>query len=140
MNNTKLVFDEISSELFSDKLETTYWSEVNKRYLLRIYHPLKNVMEFVSNPKWSTIVREMGEDSPGYYSCVYKTLKEIGVLVYNPTMKILEKGPNYERFYSNEDWSWFYMNTSSGMKSYEINDGNGNVRRKLYQSNYLKNK
>jgi hypothetical protein len=140
MNNTKLVFDEISSELFSDKLETTYWSEVNKRYLLRIYHPLKNVMEFVSNPKWSTIIREMGENSPGYYSCVYKTLKEIGVLVYNPTMKILEKGPNYERFYSNEDWSWFYMNTSSGMKSYEINDGNGNVRRKLYQSNYLKNK
>ena len=140
MNNTKLVFDEISSELFSDKLETTYWSEVNKRYLLRIYHPLKNVMEFVSNPKWSTIVSEMGENSPGYYSCVYKTLKEIGVLVYNPTMKILEKGPNYERFYSNEDWSWFYMNTSSGMKSYEINDGNGNVRRKLYQSNYLKNK
>ncbi len=123
-------------ELFSEKLETTYWSEVNKRYLLRIYEPMNRVMELVSNPKWSTIVRDMGEISPGYYSCVYKTLKEIGVLMYNPTMKILQKGPNYERFYSNEDWGWFYMNTSSGMKSYVTKDMNGNKVHKLYQSNY----
>jgi hypothetical protein len=106
------------TQLFYEKLEDTYWSEVNKRYLLRIYEPMGVVMEIVSNPTWSTIIREMGANSPGYYSCVYKSLKEIGVLIYNPKMKILEKGPNYERFYSDEDWSWFYMNTSSGRTSY----------------------
>ena len=141
MNNTKLVFDEISYELFSDKLETTYWSEVNKRYLLRIYHPLKNVMGFVSNPKWSNVMWEMiGGNHPGYYSCVYKSLKEIGVIKYNPKTKCLEEGPNYERFYSNEDWSWFYMNTSSGMESYVTKDVNGNKIHKKYQSNYRNNK
>jgi hypothetical protein len=141
MNNTKLVFDEISSELFSDKLENTYWSEVNKRYLLRIYHPLKIVMEFVSTPKWSDVMWEMiGRIHPGYYSCVYKSLKEIGVIKYNPTTKCLEKGPNWERFYSDEDWSWFYMNTSSGMESYEVVNVQGLKVRKIYKSNYRNNK
>ena len=92
------------NEIFSEKLETTYWSEINKRYLLRIYEPMNRVMELVSNPKWGTIMNEMGVNSPGYYSCVYKSLKEIGVLKYNPITKFLEKGPNYERFYSNEEW------------------------------------
>jgi len=123
-------------ELFSEKLETTYWSEINKRYLLRIYEPMNWVMEIVSNPTWPTIIREMGENRPGYYSCVYKSLKEIGVLVYNPTKKILEKGPNYERFYSDEDWNWFYMNTSSGRTSYVTKDENGKEVRRKYQSNY----
>ncbi len=127
-------------ELFSEKLETTYWSEINKRYLLRIYEPMNRVMELVSNPNWRTIILDMGETRPGYYSCVYKSLKEIGVLVYNPTMKILQKGPNYERFYSDEDWSWFYMNTSSGMESYVTKDVNGNRIHKKYQSNYRNNK
>ena len=123
-------------ELFTEKLQTTYWSEINKRYLLRIYEPMNRVMELVSNPKWTTIINEMGENSPGYYSCVYKSLKEIGVLVYNPITKILEKGPNYERFYSNEEWNWFYMNTSSGMKSYETKTPHGSLVHKIYQSNY----
>ena len=127
-------------ELFSEKLETTYWSEINKRYLLRIYEPMNRVMEWISNPSWGTIILDMGETSPNYYSCVYKSLKEIGVLVYNPTKKILEKGPNYERFYSDESWDWFYMNTSSGMISYVTKDENGKSVCKKYQSNYRGNK
>jgi len=123
-------------DLFFEKLENTYWSEINKRYLLRIYEPMNRVMELVSNPKWGTIVNEMGETRPGYYSCVYKSLKEIGVLKYNPTTKFLEKGPNYERFYSNEEWDWFYMNTSSGRTSYETKTKGGLSVHKKYQSNY----
>jgi hypothetical protein len=136
MNNTKLVFDDVANELFSDKLESTYWSEVNKRYLLRIYHPLKNTMNFLSKPKWSNVIHEMGEDSPGYYSCVYKSLKEIGVLKYNPIEKVLVKGPNWDRFYSDDSWDWFYMNTSSGCKSYEIFNKVGHRVNKRYRSNY----
>lgn len=127
-------------ELFLEKLETTYWSEINKRYLLRIYEPMNRVMELVSNPNWGTIILDMGENRPGYYSCVYKSLKEIGVLVYNPTKKILEKGPNYERFYSDEDWDWFYMNTSSGRTSYVTKDDFGDVVHRKYKSNYRGNK
>ena len=140
MNNTKLVFDNIANELFSDKLESTYWSEVNKRYLLRVYHPLKNVMGYSNKPKWSQVIYEMGESSPGYYSCVYKALKEIGVLKYNPSTKSLEEGPNWERFYSDASWDWFYMNTNSGMKSYEIFNKIGHRVNKRYRSNYRNSK
>jgi hypothetical protein len=136
LNRSTLIFDKISNDLFEDKLYSTYWSEVNKRYLLRVYHPLVNVVEFLSKPKWTNVIHEMGESSPGYYSCVYKSLKEIGVIVYNPTKKMLEKGPNWDRFYSDETWDWFYMNTSSGMISYEIYNKVGHRVNKKYQSNY----
>ena len=136
VNKTNLVFDDIANELFEDKLYTTYWSEVNKRYLLRVYNPLKNVMEMLSKPKWTNVIYEMGESSPGYYSCVYKSLKEIGVIIYNPTERMLEKGPNWDRFYSDETWDWFYMNTSSGMISYEIYNKVGHRVNKRYRSNY----
>jgi len=136
-NKTNLVFDDIANELFEDKLMSTYWSEVNKRYLLRVYHPLKNVMEYLSKPKWTNVIHEMlGHSHPGYYSCVYKVLKEIGVIVYNPTEKILVKGPNWDRFYSDESWDWFYMNTSSGCISYETFNKVGNRVNKRYRSNY----
>ncbi len=136
VNKTNLVFDDIANELFEDKLMSTHWSEVNKRYLLRIYHPLKNVMEYLSKPKWTNVIHEMGESSPGYYSCVYKSLKEIGVLTYNPTERMLEKGPNWDRFYGDDSWDWFYMNTSSGMISYEIFNKVGHRVNKRYRSNY----
>jgi len=60
----------------------------------------------------------LGRDVKGYYSCVYKALKEIGVIKYNKKDRVLEKGPNWDRFYGSEDWSWFVMNTNSGIKSY----------------------
>lgn len=127
-------------ELFNDKLERTYWSEVNKRYLLRIYEPMKMVMGFVNKPKWSDIINEMlGYVHKGYYSTVYKSLKEIGVIQYNPYLKSLEKGPNWNRFYNEKlSWDWFYMNTSSGMVSYETRDEKGNYTKKIYPSSLVK--
>ena len=139
-NKTNLVFDDIANELFEDKLMSTHWSEVNKRYLLRIYHPLKNVMDYLSKPKWTNVIHEMGVSSPGYYSCVYKSLKEIGVLKYNPIEKMLERGPNWDRFYGDSSWDWFYMNTSSGCISYETFDKVGNRVNKRYRSNYRSGK
>ena len=106
-------------ELYNDKINTEYWSNVNKRYLLRIYEPLRNTIEYLHRPKWVSVVYMMlGRDVKGYYSCVYKALKEIGVIKYNKKDRVLEKGPNWDRFYGSEDWSWFVMNTNSGIKSY----------------------
>ena len=106
-------------ELYNDKINTEYWSNVNKRYLLRIYEPLRNTIEYLHRPKWVSVVYMMlGRDVRGYYSCVYKALKEIGVIKYNKKDRVLEKGPNWDRFYGSEDWSWFVMNTNSGIKSY----------------------
>ena len=120
---------------FSDKLDRTYWSEVNKRYLLRVYKPLKDVMEGLTQPKWVHVINEMlGYVHPGYYSCVYKSLKEIGVIQYNKYQKCLEKGPNWDRFYDEyEGWDWFYMNTSSGCLSYETITKGGLLVRKIYK-------
>ena len=120
MINRNYVFVPIPDrELYNDKINTEYWSNVNKRYLLRIYEPLRNTMEYLHRPKWVSVVYMMlGRDVKGYYSCVYKALKEIGVIKYNKKDRVLEKGPNWDRFYGSEDWSWFVMNTNSGMKSY----------------------
>ena len=105
--------------LYDDKINTEYWSNVNKRYLLRICEPLRNTIEYLHRPKWVSVVYMMlGRDVRGYYSCVYKALKEIGVIKYNKKDRVLEKGPNWDRFYGSEDWSWFVMNTNSGIKSY----------------------
>lgn len=105
--------------LYDDKINTEYWSNINKRYLLRIYEPLRNTIEYLHRPKWVSVVYMMlGRDVKGYYSCVYKALKEIGVIKYNKKDRVLEKGPNWDRFYGSEDWSWFVMNTNSGIKSY----------------------
>jgi len=105
--------------LYEEKIDSEYWSNVNKRYLLRIYEPLRNTMCYLHRPKWVNVVYEMlGKDVKGYYSSVYKALKEIGVIKYNKKEGVLETGPNWERFYGSEDWSWFEMNTNSGMRSY----------------------
>jgi len=120
MINRNYVFVPIPDrELYNDKINTEYWSNVNKRYLLRIYEPLRNTIEYLHRPKWVSVVYMMlGRDVRGYYSCVYKALKEIGVIKYNKKDRVLEKGPNWDRFYGSEDWSWFVMNTNSGIKSY----------------------
>ncbi len=135
MNNTIIKFnDQLSNDLFNTKLERTYWSEVNKRYLLRVYEPMKLIVENVTKPKWSQVICEMvGYVHPGYYSCVYKSLKEIGVIQYNKYQRCLEKGPNWDRFYDEyEGWDWFYMNTSSGCLSYETKTKGGLEVRKVY--------
>ena len=49
----------------------------------------------------------------GYYSTIRKNLKDIKVIKYNGR-KGLEKGENWDRFFGEEDWSWFRTNTESG--------------------------
>lgn len=97
------------------------YDSINKRMIAKVYKHLYNVMEFVSKPSWTAIIREMLiEDGRlnevkvnGYYSTIRKNLKDIGVIQYNGR-KGLSKGKNWDRFYSEEDWSWFITNTNSG--------------------------
>ena len=48
----------------------------------------------------------------GYYNRVKSNLKDIDVIRYEG--RKLVKGSNWDRLYSDEDWSWFTMNTDSG--------------------------
>jgi len=96
------------------------WDSANKRMIAKVYKHLYNVLTLVSKPSWTTIVREMlFEDGRlkevqlnGYYGTISKILKDIKVIQYDN--RKLVKGPNWDRFYSNEDWSWFITNTNSG--------------------------
>jgi hypothetical protein len=97
------------------------YDSANKRMVAKVYKHLYNVMTLASKPSWTAIIREMLiEDGKigkvsinGYYSTIRKNLKDIGVIQYNGR-KGLSKGPNWDRFYGNEDWSWFITNTNSG--------------------------
>jgi len=97
------------------------YDSANKRMIAKVYKHLYIVMELMSKPSWSAIIRQMLiEDGRlnevkvnGYYSTIRKNLKDIGVIQYNGR-KGLSKGPNWDRFYGNEDWSWFITNTNSG--------------------------
>ena len=94
----------------------------NKKMMIRVYDSLLYVMEqSILKPTWTAIVKHMltmdnqlGKVSiNGYYSTIRKNLKDIGVIKYNGR-KGLEKGPNWDRFFGDEDWSWFITNTNSG--------------------------
>ena len=97
------------------------YDSANKRMVAKVYKHLYIVMELMSKPSWSAIIREMLiEDGRlnevkvnGYYSTIRKNLKDIGVIQYNGR-KGLSKGPNWDRFYGDEDWNWFRTNTNSG--------------------------
>ena len=97
------------------------YDSANKRMVAKVYKHLYNVMTLASKPSWTAIIREMLiEDNKlgkvslnGYYSTIRKNLKDIGVIQYNGR-KGLSKGPNWDRFYGNEDWNWFITNTNSG--------------------------
>jgi len=84
------------------------------------------VMEdYTKKPTWVAIVKHMltldgmlgGQlcevSINGYYSTIRKNLKDIGVIKYNGR-KGLVKGENWNRFFGDEDWSWFKTNTNSG--------------------------
>ena len=94
----------------------------NKKMMIRIYDSLQYIMEHsTAKPTWTAIVTHMltmdnqlGKVSVnGYYSTIRKNLKDIGVIQYNGR-KGLSKGPNWDRFFGEEDWSWFITNTNSG--------------------------
>ena len=97
------------------------YDSANKRMIAKVYKHLYNVMEFKTKPSWLKVITEMLiEDNRlnevsvnGYYSTIRKNLKDIGVIETNGRLGI-SKGKNWDRFYSDEDWSWFITNTNSG--------------------------
>lgn len=123
MNNTIIVEHLVNpidtpNEIWESKVG---YDSVNKRMIAKVYKHLYNVMESVTKPTWAKIITEMLlEDNKlgkvsinGYYSTIRKNLKDIKVIKYNGR-KGLEKGSNWDRFFGDEDWSWFRTNTNSG--------------------------
>jgi len=109
----------INVNLFEEKVGYDW---ANKKMMVKVYEHLKYIVEDTHTVKsWINVVRRMliedgriNEVNPnGYYSTIRKNLKDIGVIQYNGS-KGLSKGPNWDRFYSDEDWSWFITNTNSG--------------------------
>ena len=102
-------------------IEKVGYDSANKRMVAKVYKHLYNVMELEVKPSWIKVITSMlFEDGRlgkvslnGYYSTIRKNLKDIGVIQYNGR-KGLSKGKNWDRFYGNEDWSWFITNTNSG--------------------------
>lgn len=99
----------------------------NKKMLARVYGALHMVVEpseyFQSTGRrtWTNVIRKMftmerntaGLERiriKGYYSTIRSILKDIGVIRYQNRQ--LVPGPNWNRFYSDEDWSWFITNTN----------------------------
>ena len=97
------------------------YDSANKRMIAKVYKHLYNVMTLATKPSWTAIIREMLiEDNKlgkvslnGYYSTIRTNLKDIEVIQYNGR-KGLVKGKNWDRFFSDEDWTWFITNTNSG--------------------------
>jgi hypothetical protein len=97
------------------------YDSANKRMVAKVYKHLYNVMTLATKPSWTAIIREMLiEDNKlgkvslnGYYSTIRKNLKDIEVIKYNGR-KGLSKGKNWDRFFGDEDWTWFITNTNSG--------------------------
>jgi hypothetical protein len=91
----------------------------NKMYLIRLYDLL--VFEMNTNPKptWTGIMVKMLGDNPNnckpssYYSSVRRCLKEIDVCKFDSIKRCMVKSKNWDRFVSDEDWSWFTMRTGS---------------------------
>ena len=102
-------------------IEKVGYDSVNKKMIAKVYKHLYNVMNFEVKPSWILVMTSMlFEDGRlnevslnGYYSTIRKNLKDIGVIQYNGR-KGLSKGKNWDRFFSDEDWTWFITNTNSG--------------------------
>ena len=109
----------LNHNLVSEKIGYDY---ANKKMMIRVYDSLMYVVEdYTKKPTWTAVVKHMltmdnqlGEVSVnGYYSTIRKNLKDIKVIKYN-AHKCLVKGENWNRFFGDEDWSWFITNTNSG--------------------------
>ena len=113
----------LDHNLVSEKIGYDY---ANKKMMIRVYDSLLYIMNHsTQKPTWVAIVKHMltmdGQlggglcevSVNGYYSTIRKNLKDIGVIKYNGR-KGLEKGENWNRFFGDEDWSWFITNTNSG--------------------------
>lgn len=123
-------YNEISIDLFESKVGYD-WK--NKMMLCRVTPSLVEMMEndfYGDRRSWVNIVRLMflseGKDMSklevsvnGYYNSIKRALKEIDVIRYEG--RNLVKGSNWGRFVSDEDWSWFVVNTDSCRRSYILN-------------------
>ena len=103
-------------DLFDSKIG---YDSVNKKYLIRVYDYLLTAIQSYEKPTWSGIMRRMLGSNPNncnpssYYSSVRRCLKEIDVCYFDTTKRCMVKGENWDRFVSDEDWSWFIMRTGS---------------------------
>ena len=94
----------------------------NKKMLVKVYDSLQYIVEHsVSKPTWTNVIKHMfvmHNDNidrinvNGYYSTIRRILKDIKVIEYYKGSII--KGSNWDRFYGDEDWSWFKTNTNGG--------------------------
>ena len=103
-------------DLFQSKIG---YDSLNKQYLIRVYDYLVDSIEWDSKPTWTSIMVKMLGNNPNrcnpssYYSSVRRCLKEIDVCKFDSVKRCMVKGKNWDRFVSNEDWSWFIMRTGS---------------------------
>ena len=94
----------------------------NKKMIVKVYDSLKYIVEHsVSKPTWTNVIKHMfimHNDNidrinvNGYYSTIRRILKDIKVIEFYKGAII--KGSNWDRFYGDEDWSWFVTNTNAG--------------------------
>jgi hypothetical protein len=112
----------VNKELFESKVGYD-WKI--KMMLCRVAPSLFHIVEnspYDSNKSWANVVRlmfltegknlnELNVSINGYYNSIKRALKEIDVIRYEG--KTLVKGSNWDRMYSDEDWSWFKLNTDS---------------------------
>jgi hypothetical protein len=115
----------IDINLFEEKVG---FDSYNKKMLVRIYEPLRELIESdaVIKKTWVNVISLMFANERrminiavnGYYSSIRKILKDIKVIQYQIVngvrTKKLVKGENWDRFYSDEDWSWFVTDTNCG--------------------------
>jgi len=107
---------EFDYDLFDSKIG---YDSVNKKYLIRVYDYLVDSIQNDVKPTWTGIMVKMLGNNPNncnpssYYSSVRRCLKEIDVCYFDTTKRCMVKGRNWDRFTSNEDWSWFIMRTGS---------------------------
>jgi hypothetical protein len=112
----------VSNEMVSEKIGYDWRI---KMMLCRISPALHNLMNSSNdvNKSWANVVRLMfisegknlnnlNVSVNGYYNRVKSNLKDIDVIRYEG--RELVRGSNWDRLYSDEDWSWFVMNTDSG--------------------------
>jgi hypothetical protein len=103
-------------DLFDSKIG---YDSQNKKYLIRVYDYLVDSMDNKPAPTWSGIMRRMlgtnpkGVNPSSYYSSVRRCLKEIDVCYFDSVKRCMVKSKNWDRFVSDEDWSWFTMRTGS---------------------------
>jgi|LauGreDrversion4_2_1035121.scaffolds.fasta_scaffold1269828_1 hypothetical protein len=112
----------VSNEMVSEKIGYDWRI---KMMLCRVSPALHNLMNSSNdvNKSWANVVRLMfisegknlnnlNVSVNGYYNRVKSNLKDIDVIRYEG--RELVRGSNWDRLYSDEDWSWFVMNTDSG--------------------------